>query len=97
MAWTVSWGRPSSCVQTVREYCVRLLRGSSASAPGGEEAAQPKRKQRSGDHRYLQYKMRARGSDRAPHLPMQNVEKMRLRMSSAVVAPVMASMGRSAE
>jgi hypothetical protein len=33
---------------------------------------------------------------RAGHLPMQKVEKMRLRMSSAVVAPVMASMGRRA-
>jgi hypothetical protein len=30
------------------------------------------------------------------YLPIQNVEKMRLRMSSAVVAPVMASMGPSA-
>lgn len=28
------------------------------------------------------------------YLPMQKVEKMRFRMSSAVVAPVMASMGR---
>ncbi len=31
-----------------------------------------------------------------PYLPMQKVEKMRLRMSSAVVAPVMASSGRKA-
>ena len=31
-----------------------------------------------------------------PYFPIQNVEKMRFRMSSAVVAPVMASMGRSA-
>ena len=31
-----------------------------------------------------------------PYFPMQKVEKMRLRMSSAVVAPVMASMGRRA-
>jgi len=31
------------------------------------------------------------------HFPIQNVEKMRLRMSSALVAPVMASMGRRAE
>ena len=30
------------------------------------------------------------------YLPMQKVEKMRLRMSSAVVAPVIASMGRRA-
>ena len=30
------------------------------------------------------------------YLPIQKVEKMRLRMSSAVVAPVMASMGRRA-
>ena len=30
------------------------------------------------------------------HLPMQNVEKIRLRISSAVVAPVTASMGRRA-
>ena len=30
------------------------------------------------------------------YFPIQNVEKMRLRMSSAVVAPVMASMGRNA-
>ena len=31
-----------------------------------------------------------------PYFPIQNVEKIRLRISSAVVAPVMASMGRSA-
>ncbi len=31
-----------------------------------------------------------------PYFPIQNVEKMRFRMSSAVVAPVMASMGWSA-
>ena len=37
------------------------------------------------------------GAMPGPYLPMQKVEKMRLRMSSAVVAPVMASMGRSAE
>jgi len=30
------------------------------------------------------------------YFPMQKVEKMRFRMSSAVVAPVMASMGRRA-
>jgi PIN domain len=30
------------------------------------------------------------------YLPMQKVEKMRFKMSSAVVAPVIASMGRSA-
>ena len=30
------------------------------------------------------------------YFPMQNVEKMRFRMSSAVVAPVIASIGRSA-
>lgn len=33
---------------------------------------------------------------RLPYLPMQNVEKIRFRISSAVVAPVMASSGRSA-
>jgi hypothetical protein len=36
------------------------------------------------------------GDPSASYFPMQNVEKMRLRMSSAVVAPVMASMGPSA-
>src|SRR5262245_53952293 len=30
MARIVSWGRPCSSVQVVREYCVRLLLGSSA-------------------------------------------------------------------
>ena len=30
------------------------------------------------------------------HFPIQNVEKMRFRMSSAVVAPVTASIGRRA-
>jgi hypothetical protein len=30
------------------------------------------------------------------YFPMQNVEKMRFKMSSAVVAPVIASMGRRA-
>jgi hypothetical protein len=31
-----------------------------------------------------------------PYFPIQNVEKMRFRISSAVVAPVIASIGRSA-
>ncbi len=31
-----------------------------------------------------------------PYLPMQKVEKIRFRMSSAVVAPVIESMGRRA-
>ena len=33
---------------------------------------------------------------RLRHFPIQKVEKMRLRISSAVVAPVIASIGRSA-
>src|ERR1017187_2756612 len=39
MARMVSCGRPRSCVQIVREYCVRLLRGSSGSALGASHAA----------------------------------------------------------
>lgn len=39
---------------------------------------------------------RCQEGDRVGYFPMQNVEKMRLRMSSAVVAPVTASMGRRA-
>jgi hypothetical protein len=34
--------------------------------------------------------------DRTSHFPMQNVEKIRFRISSAVVAPVIASIGRKA-
>src|SRR5450759_4608474 len=39
MARIVSCGSPRSCVHIVREYCVRLLRGSSASAPDARQAA----------------------------------------------------------
>src|SRR5690349_13399491 len=35
MARMVSCGRPSSCFQTVRVYCVRLLAGFKAAAGGG--------------------------------------------------------------
>src|ERR1035438_195854 len=39
MARIVSCGKPRSCVQMVREYCVRLLRGSKANAPDANQAA----------------------------------------------------------
>src|ERR1017187_5077331 len=39
MARMVSCGRPRSCVQMVREFCVRLLRGSKANAPDANQAA----------------------------------------------------------
>src|ERR1017187_4440612 len=39
MARMVSCGRPRSCVHMVREYCVRLLRGSRANAPDANQAA----------------------------------------------------------
>ena len=39
MARMVSCGSPCSWVQMVREYWVRLLRGSSASAPDAIQAA----------------------------------------------------------
>src|ERR1022692_4790627 len=39
MARMVSCGRPRSCVQMVREYCVRLLRGSNPNAPDANQAA----------------------------------------------------------
>ena len=48
------------------------------------------------NHFHFRHRRDRNESEVPNHFPMQKVEKMRFRISSAVVAPVMASMGRRA-